>query len=103
MIPGPRRSSGEEGGYPLQYSCPESFMDRGAWQAIQFTGWQKESNMTEQLRLSHFSLHRLIIENAEKKITPYHMRMNSFFCFLLNFVSCWPSFLAEHLFCKRIV
>ena len=47
---------------------------------LQFMGSQKESNMTEQLTLSHFSLHRLVIGNAEKKITPLHMRMNSFFC-----------------------
>ena len=28
-----RRSLGEGNGYPLQYSCLESPMDRGAWQA----------------------------------------------------------------------
>ena len=30
------RSQGREGGngYPLQYSCPENPMDRGAWEAI---------------------------------------------------------------------
>ena len=27
------RSSGEGNGYPLQYSCLENPMDRGAWQA----------------------------------------------------------------------
>ena len=32
-IPGSGRSPGEENGYPLQYSCLESSMDRGAWQA----------------------------------------------------------------------
>ena len=32
-IPGSGRSSGEENGYPLQYSCLENFIDRGAWQA----------------------------------------------------------------------
>ena len=26
-------SPGEENGYPLQHSCPENSMDRGAWQA----------------------------------------------------------------------
>ena len=31
-IPGLGRSSGEEKGYPLQCSCLENFMDRGAWQ-----------------------------------------------------------------------
>ena len=32
-IPGSRRSPGEGTGYPLQYSCLENSMDRGAWQA----------------------------------------------------------------------
>ena len=27
------RSPGEENGYPLQYSCLENSMDRGAWRA----------------------------------------------------------------------
>ena len=30
-IPGSGRSSGEENGYPPQYSCLENSMDRGAW------------------------------------------------------------------------
>ena len=33
MIHGLGRSSGEGNGNPLQYSCLENFMDRGAWQA----------------------------------------------------------------------
>ena len=33
LIPGSGRSSGEGNGNPLQYSCLENFMDRGAWQA----------------------------------------------------------------------
>ena len=32
--PGSGRSPGERNGYPLQYSCLENYMDRGAWQAI---------------------------------------------------------------------
>ena len=31
--PGSRRSPGEGNGNPLQYSCLENPMDRGAWQA----------------------------------------------------------------------
>ena len=31
LIPGSGRSSGEENGNPLQYSCLENPMDRGAW------------------------------------------------------------------------
>ena len=33
-VPGSERSPGEENGNPLQYSCLENFMDRGAWQPI---------------------------------------------------------------------
>ena len=32
-IPGSGRSPGEGYGNPLQYSCLENLMDRGAWQA----------------------------------------------------------------------
>ena len=32
--PGSGRSPGEGKGYPLQYSCLENPMDRGAWRAI---------------------------------------------------------------------
>ena len=33
LIPGLERSAGEGNGYPLQYSCLENSMDRGAWWA----------------------------------------------------------------------
>ena len=33
MIPGLGKSPGEGNGNPLQYSCLENLMDRGAWQA----------------------------------------------------------------------
>ena len=33
LIPGLGRSPREEDGYPLQYSCLENSMDRGAWRA----------------------------------------------------------------------
>ena len=34
LIPGSGRSLGEGNGNPLQYSCLENPMDRGAWRAI---------------------------------------------------------------------
>ena len=34
LIPGLGRSSGEGNGNPLQYSCLDNSMDRGAWWAI---------------------------------------------------------------------
>ena len=33
LIPGSGRSLGVENDYPLQYTCLENFMDRGAWRA----------------------------------------------------------------------
>ena len=34
-------ASGRSNGNLIQYSCLENSMDRGAWQAIQFMGWQR--------------------------------------------------------------
>ena len=44
--PGSGRSPGEEKGYPLQYSCLENSMDRGAWGAT-VHGVTKISDTTE--------------------------------------------------------
>ena len=44
-IPGLSRSPGEGNGNPLQYSCLDNPMDRGAWRAI-ICGVAKESDMT---------------------------------------------------------
>ena len=52
LIPGWGRSPREGNGCPLQYSCLENSMDRGAWQATVHRG-HKELDMTEQL-----SMHR---------------------------------------------
>ena len=45
---------GEGNGNPLQYSFLDNAMDRGAWRAI-IHGGHKESDMTEQLTLFHFT------------------------------------------------
>ena len=45
-VSGWRRSPGKENGNPIQYSCLQNPMDRGAWRA---TVPHKELDMTEQL------------------------------------------------------
>ena len=45
LIPGSGRSPGEGNGNPLQYSCLENAMDRGAWWAL-VCGVTKESDTT---------------------------------------------------------
>ena len=45
LIPGLGSSPGEENGNPLQCSCLENPMDRGAWQAT--VQWVTESDATE--------------------------------------------------------
>ena len=48
LIPGSRRSPGEGNGNPLQYSCLESSMNRGAWQAT-VHGVEKSQTQLKQL------------------------------------------------------
>ena len=49
LIPGLGRSPGEGNGNPLQYSCLENPMDRGAWCC-------KESDMTDRLNNNNNNL-----------------------------------------------
>ena len=45
-IPGLARSPGEGNGNPLQYSCLENLMDRGAWQATAHGVTRVRHNLT---------------------------------------------------------
>ena len=58
LIPGSGRSPGEGNGNPLQDSCLENPMDRGA--LVGYSPWvHKESDMTKKLTYSlYFSTHR---------------------------------------------
>ena len=47
-IPGSGRSPGKGNGNPLQYSCLENFMDRGAWWVT--VHGVTESDMTERVK-----------------------------------------------------
>ena len=47
LIPGSERSSGEGTGNPLQYSCLENPMDRGAWQAADHSVTKSQSRLKQ--------------------------------------------------------
>ena len=67
--PGSGRSTGEENGIPLQYSCLENPMDRGAWRATvyKFTkSWTRLSNFHSLMR------HPLI-----KLFSPFQLASNA--------------------------
>ena len=56
LIPELGRSSGGGNDNPLQYSCLENSIDRGAWRATVHGVTHIESDMTERLSLSSFSI-----------------------------------------------
>ena len=58
-IPGLRRSSGGGHGNPLQYSCLENSMDRGAWRAT--VHGVKESDKTEATEHAPLELPRVCV------------------------------------------
>ena len=50
-IPGLRRSPGEGHGNPLQYSCMENSMNRGAWRAtVKINGWSDNKKVSTETR-----------------------------------------------------
>ena len=55
-IPASGRFLGEGNGYPLQYSCLENSMDRGAWQAI-IHGVAKSQTWLSDLQYTHAHTH----------------------------------------------
>ena len=56
--PGSGRSPGVGNGSPLQYSCLENPMDRGAWRTTYSPWGRKESDTTEQAHTcSHTHTH----------------------------------------------
>ena len=68
-IPGSGRSSGAGTGSPLQYSCLENFMDRGAWGAV--VPWVTKS----QTKLSDYhlmtSLNRYVVVKSQTRLSDF--------------------------------
>ena len=66
-IPGWGRSRGEGNGYPLQYSCLEKSMNRGAWRATvhglaKSQTWVTNTLFSLNYYLSYLSCHRKLPE-----------------------------------------
>ena len=59
-IPGLGRSPGEGSGYPLQYSCLENSMDRGAWRGHSPWGHKESDKISLHTRqkVYHQKIHR---------------------------------------------
>ena len=77
LIPGLVRSPGEGNGNPLQYSCLENLMDRGAWQAT-------VPGVTEsRTQLSNFTSTCFTLHNTAKVQS------------MLQQMAGFPSFLAK--------
>ena len=74
LIPGSGRSSGGGHGNPLQYSCLENPMDRGAW-------WVRVHRVTKnQTRLKQLSTHAHYLTN----VNCFYFSPNSLFFFFLS-------------------
>ena len=48
LVPGSGRSPGKGNGNPLQYSCPEKSMDRGAWRVAVHGVAQSQAQLSTQ-------------------------------------------------------
>ena len=70
LIPGSGRSPGGGPGYPLQYSCLESPMDRGAWWATV----HRVSQSWTRLRVYHFHFRLWKPQTGSFEFTVWKMR-----------------------------
>ena len=71
-IPGPGRSSGEGHGNPLQYSCLENPMDRGAWWATvrgdtKSPTQLKRRGKAEGMKQHQLTFLRVLVETATEE------------------------------------
>ena len=67
LIPGSGRSPEGGHGNPLQYSCLENPVDRGAWQATVHRGC-KESDMTEATNTQSQSRNVLCFHSGQSRL-----------------------------------
>ena len=69
LIPGSGRSPGEEHGNPLQDSCLENAMDRGAWRAAVPGAAQSQTRLKQQHSTHSLSLGTITDVMMRKTLT----------------------------------
>ena len=83
LIPGSGRSPGEGNGKPLQYSCLESPMDKGAWWAILHGVAKSQTRLRDFTSLYelfvYFGNYALVSLIICKHFLPFH-RLCVYFC-----------------------
>ena len=80
-VPRLGRSPGEGNGYPLQYSGLENSTNRAWWATVHGSNSCKESDMTERLSVSLFSMFYMVLEKTfesplNNKIKPVNLKGN---------------------------
>ena len=91
MVPGLGRSPAEGNGNPLQYSCLENSVDRGAWQA---TGHGVAKSQTRYIRTEAYSVTTLEARSPKSRCprgqAPSEGRRRESFLAFSSFRCSWP-------------
>ena len=112
LIPGWRSSSKKGNGYPLQYSCLEHPMDRGAWRAAVHRVTKSQTRLKQLSMHTHTYLNIPVKRAILKLLENIHKSNSSKGIFYINFMrflkeymnsmitpkSTWPYFLCQESF-----